>query len=164
MSEDKITIYISMISIVVGITALVIGYSQMKIASSKTKLDLYNKRFNIYLATLNYYQATQETHEAIKEKSITFTKAYRESLFLFKVTDGIYETLGEIQKNGAIIYGYELNAHQFAKQKHNENNSGGAFLEASVTARSAFEKNLKTLEIQLVKYIQFKTISGWSLF
>ena len=113
MDKNTITLILSITTVLISIATFSVAYSQMKIASAKTKLDLYNKRFNIYIAALDYYQATwYKSLEEIKEKSIDFTKSYRESQFLFEESDGVYETLGKIQRNGSQIYTYEEHKYE----------------------------------------------------
>jgi hypothetical protein len=136
----------------------------MKIASAKIKLDLYNKRFNVYLSALDYYQATvkkNNTHEEIKECGDQFAKFYRESKFLFEQSDGVYETLKQIQQNGSRIQFYEQ--HKFERDNNltNDRHDLPALGERSANARDDFEKNLLKLEKQIEKYIQFTTIAGW---
>ena len=165
MCKDTITMIISLATILLSIATFTIAYSQMKIASAKTKLDLYNKRFNVYVTALDYYQATwHEPHEKIKEKSIEFTKSYRESQFLFDSNNGVYETLGKIQQNGAKIYAYEKYKYESENNLTKDRLDLNTMHESSVTALFDFEKNLHILEKQIDKYIQFKTITGWKFF
>ncbi|SSS87857.1 Uncharacterised protein [Acinetobacter baumannii] len=165
MNQETLSLVISITGAIVSIATFSIAYSQMKIASAKTKLDLYNKRFNIYAAALDYYQATwYESPEKIQEKSIIFTKLYRESQFLFEESDGVYATLGKIQQNGAQIYAYEKKKHEIDPNLTKTWNSLDEMHRISTAARFSFEENLKALEKQLDKYLQFKTISGWKLF
>lgn len=165
MCKDTITLIVSIATILISIATFSVAYSQMKIASAKTKLDLYNKRFNVYVSALNYYQSTwHESHEKIKEKGIEFTKSYRESQFLFGPSDGVYETLGKIQQNGSCIHGYEQHKYEMENNLTRDGLDLHAMHESSVNARSDFDENLKALEKQIEKYIQFKTITGWEFF
>ena len=160
---DKATITL-IVSVVTLISTFSVAYAQMKIASAKIKLDLYNKRFAVYVSALEYYQATWgKSPDRMKEKGNQFVKFYRESKFLFEPSDGVYETLGKIKDNGAVISFYE------EQKDTNENNFSddrlclGELHESSVAAREEFTTNLHELEKQMDKYIQFKTISGWKL-
>lgn len=165
MCKDTITLIFSIATVLISIATFSVAYSQMKIASAKTKLDLYNKRFNVYVSALGYYHATwNEPHEKIKERGNQFTKSYRESLFLFEPSDGVYETLGKIQQNGAHIYAYEQHKYERENNLTNDRLDLNTMHESSVNARSDFERNLHTLERQIEKYIQFKTITGWKFF
>jgi len=135
----------------------------MKIASSKARLDLYNKRFAIYTTALEYYQALWgKTDTPIKVCEANMIKAFRESKFLFKSSDGIYETLEKIKDAGAMATGIKDRIEIMEK----EVSADGRVLTKSRENRSAalqrFEDNLKTLEQQLEKYLRFKTASGWS--
>lgn len=165
MCKDTITLIVSIATVLISIATFSVAYSQMKIASAKTKLDLYNKRFNVYATALDYAQATwHQSHEIIKEKAIEFTKSYRESQFLFETSDGVYETLGKIQQNGATIHAYEKHKYERENNLTNDRLDLTMLHESSMNARLDFERNLKTLEKQIEKYIQFKTITGWKFF
>ena len=165
MCKDTITLIVSIATVLISIATFSVAYSQMKIASAKTKLDLYNKRFNVYASALNYYQATwHESHEKIKERGIEFTKSYRESQFLFELSDGVYETLGKIQQDGAHIYAYKEHKYESENNLTDNRFDLTALHNLSVDAGFNFEKNLKNLEKQIEKYIRFQTITGWKFF
>ncbi|MFP0868610.1 hypothetical protein [Acinetobacter baumannii] len=151
--------------IIISLATFVVAYAQMKIASAKTKLDLYNKRFKIYTTTLELYHAFHfKTFEEMNVKIIEFTKAYRESLFLFDKEDGIYDLLGSIQHCATKILAYEklkdendLNKTKFPKDlsyKH----------EIALEALQEYQSHLNLVEIRISKYIQFKSKSGWHFF
>lgn len=164
MDKSSIAIIASIIAVLTSLAASLIALSQMKIASAKLKLDLYNKRFNVYVTALDLHQATwreKERHESVQEKSIEFTKSYRESLFLFDVKDGVYDTLGRIQQNAGTIYGYEK---MKSDNENGESHDLSAMHPASLRARDEFTSNLLLLEQQLKKYIQFTGIKGWRFF
>ncbi len=165
MDKNTITLILSITTVLISIATFSVAYSQMKIASAKTKLDLYNKRFNIYIAALDYYQATwYKSLEEIKEKSIDFTKSYRESQFLFEESDGVYETLGKIQRNGSQIYTYEEHKYEIENNLTRDRLDLDSMHKDSTQARADFENNLKILEKQIEKYIQFTAVRGWTLF
>lgn len=165
MDKNTITLILSITTVLISIATFSVAYSQMKIASAKTKLDLYNKRFNIYIAALDYYQATwYKSLEEIKEKSIDFTKSYRESQFLFEESDGVYETLGKIQRNGSQIYTYEEHKYEIENNLTRDRLDLESMHKDSTQARADFENNLKILEKQIEKYIQFTAVRGWTLF
>lgn len=165
MCKDTVTLVVSIAAVLVSIATFSVAYSQMKIASAKIKLDLYNKRFNVYLSALDYCQATwNEPHEKIKERGNQFTKSYRESQFLFETSDGVYETLGKIQQNGSRIHAYEKHKYERENNLTNDRLVLNTLHESSMNARLDFDKNLLTLEKQMEKYIQFKTITGWKIF
>ncbi|HHA2457802.1 TPA: hypothetical protein ACOENU_000288 [Stenotrophomonas maltophilia] len=151
------------VTVLLSIATILIALSQMKIASSKARLDLYNKRFAIYTTALEYYQALWgKTDTPIKACEANMIKAFRESKFLFKSSDGIYETLEKIKDAGAMATGIKDRIEIMEK----EASADGRVLTKSRENRSAalqrFEDNLKTLEQQLEKYLRFKTASGWS--
>ncbi|MBA0429422.1 MULTISPECIES: hypothetical protein [Stenotrophomonas] len=154
--KDTVTVFLS-------IATILIALSQMKIASSKSRLDLYNKRFAIYTTALEYYQVLWGKSDAsLKVSEANMIKAFRESKFLFKKSDGIYGTLEKIKDAGAMATGIKERIEIMEK----EVSADGRVLTKSRENRSAalqrFEDNLKTLEQQLEKYLRFKTASGWS--
>ncbi|WP_122408425.1 hypothetical protein [Pseudomonas viridiflava] len=162
MEAASITLIVSSVTASVSVATCFIARAQMKIASAKIKLDLYNKRFSIYLTALEYYQAAlSENKEDMIFKSVAFIKSYREALFLFDPKDGVHDTLGRIQQSGATILSYK-------KAVSTENwpvmyNKGviSGLNDRSNKAYKQFDEELKLLEQQLAKYIQFKAVSGW---
>jgi hypothetical protein len=163
MEGSQVTTVVSVVGGVVGLIALTVAWSQMRIASAKIKLDLYNKRFNIYLATLDYYQSAYEkTQEDMKVKAIAFIKSYRESLFLFDSKDGIYKTLERIKDSGAAIStNKEANADNNWPLRHDQQ-AMYQLHQRSIEAYTQLDKDLKLLEKQLAKYINFRVVRGWT--
>lgn len=147
MDQATITLIVSVVTL---ISTFSVAYAQMKIASAKIKLDLYNKRFAVYISALEYYQATwYESPDRMKEKGNQFVKFYRESKFLFEPSDGAYETLGKIQKNGAVIHSYEMHNHQRENHLADDRLCLKELHRSSVAAREEFETNLLELEKQI---------------
>ncbi|KAI95915.1 hypothetical protein T281_02805 [Rhodomicrobium udaipurense JA643] len=145
-----------------GVATFFVAYSQMKIASAKARLDLYNRRFAIYICALEYYLIlSNDASEAeIKEKSISFTKASRESIFLFDPIDGIGQTMHDIMQDGSIIRSYMRADKDYDSGKRRDDTS--VLHQASIKAREDFEKKLGLLERQIDKYIEFRNIEGWT--
>ena len=159
------TILFSLLTIFISLATFSIAFSQMKIASAKNRLDLYNKRFNIYVTALEYFQACwHKSHKEIEEKSFEITHAYREARFLFAMEDGIYTTLGKIQQNGSTILAFEKHKYERENNLTNDRLHLETLHENACNARLDFQKNLEALESQMERYIQFKEISGWSIF
>lgn len=144
------------VTIVIGLITAFIAYSQMRIASAKVKLDLYNKRFNVYLVTLDYYQSIDSNDVgSMQRKYEEFVKCCRESQFLFDKSDGVSNTLEKLMKNGGDILSYDRN-------KIGANAEAKLMLDGGRDdARQAFMKGVILLEVQIAKYISFKTVSGW---
>lgn len=164
------TLVVSIAVAVIGLATFVVGYSQMKIASAKIKLDLYNRRFAVYLATLEYYQSAYgKTEESMEVKGNGFIKAYRESQFLFDADDGIYKTLTRIKDSGADIKAYQ--AAQAVEMGLADEKTARLYDKAdmhrlhekNVVGHHNFYNDLNLLESKLLKYLQFKTVSGWTL-
>lgn len=161
MDGSQVTVIVSIVGGVVGLIALTVAWSQMRIASAKTKLDLYNKRFSVYLAALEFYQYLHsDVQEDLKSKSNKLTHAYRESKFLFGAKDGIYETLGRIQKAGAPVKAY----NEFRKNAIDDANRAMKLFDKSQAALLDMEKNIYALEDQLKDYLSFNNVRGWTFF
>lgn len=157
MEGSQVTVIVSVVGGVVGLIALTVAWSQMRIASAKTKLDLYNKRFNVYMAALEFFQCAG-SGDGIKVKFDKLTQAHRESRFLFDVKDGVYETIGRIQKAGVSI----LNHHV---AKLDPNSAANIFKEFQPSAHDAFhamENDILILEGQLKQYLSFHNVRGWT--
>ncbi|WP_256201114.1 hypothetical protein [Stenotrophomonas maltophilia] len=151
------------VTVLLSIATILIALSQMKIASSKARLDLYNKRFAIYTTALEYYQALWgKTDTPIKVCEANMIKAFRESKFLFKSSDGIYETLEKIKDAGAMATGTKERIEKMERETPTDAHAITTSRENRSAALQRFEDNLKTLEQQLEKYLRFNTASGWS--
>ncbi|EPF2489658.1 hypothetical protein ACSP9A_002188 [Acinetobacter baumannii] len=162
MEKNPIFLYLP---IIISLATFAVAYAQMKIASAKTKLDLYNKRFNIYSLTLELYQAFYfKTFDEMNIKIIEFTKAYRESLFLFDKEDGIYDVLSLIQQSASEILSYEKLKYESDVNTSIISQDLSYKHEIALKALQNYEIHLISLEIKISKYIQFKTKSGWHLF
>ncbi len=156
-----VTIFISGVVAVVGVATLVVTWSQMRIASAKTKLDLYNKRFNVYLAALEFYQyAYSDKRVDLKQKAEKLTHAYRETKFLFDSEDGIYETLGKIQKGAGVVKAYD----EYRREGKFDMDRESILIKRNGDALLAMEKDLLTLEEKLEKYLSFQNVRGWTIF
>lgn len=161
MDGSQVTMVVSLVGGVVGLVALTVAWSQMRIATAKTKLDLYNKRFSVYLAALEFYQYMHsDTNEDLKAKSNKLTHAYRESKFLFDIKDGIYETLGRIQKAGAPVRAY----NEFRKDAISDGDRSMRLFDKSQAALLDMEKDIYILEDQLKNYLSFYNVRGWTFF
>ncbi|MCE9968898.1 hypothetical protein LZ620_07735 [Aeromonas salmonicida] len=136
-------------TIILGIITASVAYIQLKVSSAKIKLELYNKRFNIYITTLDYYVSIYKGNsESVDESSLKFIKSFRESKFLFDEDSGIHEILIDFKLNAEIV----INIERRALERDNT---------PSVDDR--LEKNLKSLEKRLEKYISFRNVEGWQV-
>jgi len=163
MSKESIAIWLACLTFIVTLSSFAVAYSQMKIASAKAKLDLYNKRFGIYQIALDYYQsAWWGTPDEMKEKSLKFTTAFRESQFLFDEKDGVHNTLKKIQQNGYSIFFEKEYKYKMENNLTLDKLDLDQLRESSNKARDEFEINIIQLESQLKKYLEFKNIHGWS--
>ncbi|WWW35605.1 hypothetical protein V8017_00195 [Stenotrophomonas rhizophila] len=168
MDKETATIILSVAAFVVSCATLLVALSQMKIASAKSRLDLYNKRFNIYLAALDYYQAAWgKSDKALEKCKQDFIKSYRESQFLFKASDGVYQTLTAIKDAGASATGLA----DIIKQHEDDPNRAvthqtmmADWRRSRMDSLQSFENSLMQLEKQLSAYIRFERASGWHPF
>ena len=157
------TLIVSIAAALVAFAGFVVAYSQMKIASAKVKLDLYNRRWGIYLAALDYYQsAYDKTEESMEVKAVGFIKAFRESVFLFDSKDGITKTLEKIKDKGAIILARRQASEDKNWPMQYDKKAMGILTEKSADALMGFEVDLLSLEQQMAKYINFRTVEGWA--
>ncbi|WP_243412499.1 hypothetical protein [Stenotrophomonas maltophilia] len=151
------------VTVLLSIATILIALSQMKIASSKARLDLYNKRFAIYTTALEYFQALWEKSDTpLKACEANMIKAFRESKFLFKQSDGIYETLERIKDAGAMATYLKEDISKIESGIVTDDRILTSSRENRSDALQRFEDNLKLLEQQLEKYLGFKTASGWT--
>ncbi|MBL0509854.1 hypothetical protein ACK3ZC_08225 [Aeromonas caviae] len=162
------TEYMNIAILILTTCTCFVAFSQMRIASAKTRLDLYNKRFAIYLAALEYYQAlwrehSEESVKSIKEKAECFTKAYRESQFLFDAESGVYEILGELQQHGSTMSYYIKRRVECDVQNLEDRSDLLALLAAYNESYPHFEMKLKSLELKMKRYLNFSKIDGWRL-
>jgi len=165
MDKDTVTVTLSIAAFVVSIATLLVALSQMKIASAKARLDLYNKRFNIYIAALDYYQALWgKSKTPVDECATHFIKAYRESQFLFKRKDGVYDTLTKIKDFGAESTSKDSDVKAMEQDPTLDRSHLGRKREERGIANQCFEDNLKKLEAQLRPYLRFEHASGWHPF
>ncbi|WP_374254393.1 hypothetical protein [Acinetobacter brisouii] len=159
------TIVVSWIALVISLCSFWVAFVQMRIASAKTKLDLYNKRFSIYVTALEYYQSTwHDPYDKIENKAKEFTKAFRESLFLFDKNSGIQDLLKKIQQNGSTISFYKKYKYESENNLTNDRLDLSTLHDASMKAQFEFEANLLSLEQQLENYLSFKSIDGWHFY
>lgn len=161
MDGSQVTAVVSVVGGVVGLIALTVAWSQMRIASAKTKLDLYNKRFNVYLAALEYFQyAYSDNRVDLKQKAEKLTLAYRETKFLFDSKDGIYDTLGKIQKGASIVKAYD----EYRRESKFDVDRESILAKRNGDALISMAEDLLVLERKLGKYLSFHNVRGWTFF
>lgn len=161
MDGSQVTAVVSVVGGVVGLIALTVAWSQMRIASAKTKLDLYTKRFNVYLAALEYFQyAYSDNRVDLKQKAEKLTLAYRETKFLFDSKDGIYDTLGKIQKGASIVKAYD----EYRRESKFDVDRESILAKRNGDALISMAEDLLVLERKLGKYLSFHNVRGWTFF
>lgn len=133
---------------------------QAETAHARLKLDLYDKRLNVYTTTLDLYEADmkKELHD-IEAAEFLFVRSFRESLFLFEIDDGIYDTLKAIMDAQS-----KISAHERDKIKDKINTDESARVTSNIAAerevqgRKDFETLLLNLEKKLAKYLDFRRV------
>jgi len=163
IDKDLAIFFLGSGTLVVGIATFIVAMSQMKIASAKNKIELYNKRFAIYVATLDYCNALwYESNTSAREKSNAQTKGCRESVFLFKMKHGVYDTLQKIQEKGASARHYQDEIEKL-EAAGSTCRSLTSYRGKRTAVLGEMTPILETLEKQLERYLRFKAASGWNL-
>jgi len=153
-------------NITISFFLLIISFCQFRISGAKTRIDLYNKRFEIYLSTLNYYQAimsmidhheNEEWFQKTNIAAMNFIKSCRESKFLFKKEDKIFDILENFRKDADCFLLY----YRENKKENKDRTLLKNLFEQKLKSIDNFEKNLLELEKNMQKYLQFDTIEGW---
>jgi hypothetical protein len=78
---------------------------QWKNNQEKLRLDLYERRFAIYMHVLDFHRELLRWGDTEDQKSLEqpFTRAVRESKFLFPESSGVYEFLEEFSSHAFYI-------------------------------------------------------------
>jgi hypothetical protein len=89
----------SIVTAIIAVIVAIITYQQWRTNREKLRLDLYNRRFEVYLRCLDLYQEVIEGKPQLRLDSQTpFTRAFRESRFLFPTSSGVYKVLQEFNR------------------------------------------------------------------
>jgi len=136
----------------------------------KLRLDLYNRRFDIYSHTLDLLHALESWNPTAAEKGAhslqdspdldkalkAFTKASRESQFLFADHSGIHENLERLHSAAIALIGFKRDA--------GPNLTGPDLLGAFADSQQRSETMLKMppiLEKAMKKYLDFHGLNLW---
>jgi hypothetical protein len=145
-------------SALIAVLALLISQRQSRISAEKLRLDLYNRRFDIYSRFLDFYHALEgwKASEAQQSMRKGFIKAYRESLFLFDRSSGVYDLLAEMKTHSDNI----VFLHEHGKDQY-----PGQFLKMEAEAGAArawllSNRSLEELEKRMAEYLNFHKISA----
>jgi hypothetical protein len=155
MDKDTIAGLALVVSIIAG------GVSIFSLAATtvKLKLDLYNRRFKIYEDVLALYQVMYDEwdDENVQKLERAMIRSFRESRFLFHSDDGIYDIILKFKDLNAKNSGYYRYRQQFSKSE-----ALPELGRAAVEARIACDPLIVELEDKLMKYLDFRKISGWT--
>lgn len=136
----------------------------------KLRLDLYNRRFDIYNRTLDLLHALEVWNPTASERAShslqdspdldktlkNFTKASRESQFLFDDDSGIHKQLEQMHSDAIAIIGY--------KRDLGPSFTGPDLATASLEHQKRSNQVLKTppsLEKAMKKYLNFHALYRW---
>ncbi|HVZ71640.1 MAG TPA: hypothetical protein VHJ20_04635 [Polyangia bacterium] len=134
--------------------ALWVASRQSKTNMAKLRLDLYDKRFAIYETALAFYQELAGSPDALESEAFKalhrgFTKAHRETQFLFDDDSGVFELMGRIS-----VDSYKI----IATKKHARELRGDVAVKMVAEANDVYakiEKAMNDLERAIGPYIRF---------
>jgi hypothetical protein len=138
----------------IGSMALWVAARQSKTNMAKLRLDLYDKRFAVFENTLAFHQAlagSADDMQAAPFKALhaSFTKAYRESQFLFDDDSGVFQILERINLDATKIIGAKRLARELPGDQ------AVRVAASSNDAYKAIEKAMVELERAIGPYIRF---------
>lgn len=154
---DKDTI--ASLALIVSIVAGSVSIFGLAATTAKLKLDLYNRRFKIYEDVLALYQVMYDEwdDENVEKLERAMIRSFRESRFLFHSDDGVYDVILRFK---------DLNAKNSGYYRYRQQSSSSEALpllgQAAADARMACEPLIVELEDKLMKYLDFRKISGWT--
>lgn len=157
-----IPLALNIITSLVACSVAVIACLQLSTNRQKLRLDLYNRRFDIYVKTIEFYQALSSYDPLNKNEFLEirkrFSRAVKESQFLFDDASGIFLKLDELHATSFKVSGFKEKGGTVL-------NAGGhkEFLEMSMAADSVlmqFSKEISILEKAFKKYLNFHKAAG----
>lgn len=143
-------------TIFIALFALFFTYVQVRIASSNLRMQLYKKRFNIYSSALELYQELYSNpnildKNEIKNKARKFNVCYMEATFLFPKNDPVNKTLEQMNSSADLIVGY-LVTNRVVDSEELKN------------CKKKYLEGMKRLAVQIRRYIEIDSLSGWKFF
>jgi len=142
------------------------------VSREKLRLDLYNRRFKVYSRTLDLFHILETWSPTTLEAASTslqdspelssaqraFTKASRESQFLFPDDSGIHRLLVQVHTDMIAVIGYKRDrGPKLASQPEALTPAYYEFLECYKRIRDS----IQPLEQKLSKYLNFHALSAW---
>lgn len=159
-------------AVVAVIVTSILGRGQQRIAKQQAKtarerfrFDLYEKRFSVYNAVLELYQADMKKElPEIEAAEFAFVSRFRESLFLFDIKDGVYDTLSAVKDAQSWISAHERDKLKIGSLANGQKNAEERIYSSNIAeraskSRSEFETLLHKLEVQLHKYLDFSNVN-----
>lgn len=147
-----------MITYLIATIAVYIAWQQWKTSEDKLRLELYQKRFVVYENTLALRQILLSMPPIPSEARFliesNFIKSYRESQFLFKCDDGVFQLLGEVQSRTTLLKNVPSSSNVYIGKPEGQLIDTGNFLEEL----KLIDKIIAELEIKLAKYLNFHKV------
>lgn len=143
-------------TIITSVLSLCIYLATAKISTENIRLELYKKRFNIFSTVVSYCLIyLNKNHEKLNniDAEEKFILALHESVFLFKSSSNIFETIKKIQKTVSLLKSYDDQSNP--KAKGNKTNAEIA------DVRGSLEGDLNALKTSMMPYLNFSTLSWW---
>ncbi len=142
---------------VLSLVAAAVSIFSLAATTAKLKLDLYNRRFKIYEDVLALYQTLYDDWDGpkVEELERAMIRSFRESKFLFKPEDGIYDVILKFKDANA------KNSAYF-RFKALDNEAAYELRKGAAEGRMACDPLIVELEDKMLKYLDFRKISGWT--
>lgn len=160
-SKDYIDYAVAFVPSLVALFVAWVAWRQFKLGRDKLRLDLYERRFAVYERTLAFYNALIGDSKALQSENflqlhLDFIRVCRESQFLFESDTGIFQLLEDLQSRAFKVTGFKVHGHMVADDPT-------TLLKMSKDATDAlsyFDTAIKTLEIKMTPYLNFRKVLG----
>jgi hypothetical protein len=153
----------------VSVVSALIAGGAFWVNREKLRLDLYAKRFDIYTRTVDFWHLfsewmpstiehkniSLENSPQLKEALASFTKASRESRFLFDNESGIHKLLEQMHTDAIKVIGYkrDMAPHLTGKPEMKD------FYDANLVLQQRIDAAIPLLEEKLAPYLNFHSLS-----
>ncbi len=161
---------IKVVPLVISVVSILFAGAAWWISREKLRLDLYNRRFDIYSRALDLLHALETWNPTTSEinahslqdspdlaKALkAFTKASRESQFLFDDESGIPKRLEQLHSDAIAIIGSKRDAETNLTGEHRAN-----VATERLTRSNQIRKLPDLLEKQMKRYLDFHGLYSW---
>lgn len=158
MDRELLDVALAVTPPIVAIFAAWIAYQQWRTNRDKLRLDLYQRRFQIYEAVVSFYVELLGSKEHMRSETFTqkqkeFTKAVRESRYLFDDGSGIHDLLAQLNTKYYAIVGFKTEAHAIADDPP----SVIKWHQDMVDSLALFDRSIGKLETAMLPYLKFSS-------